>query len=177
MNLTHVQASEAQLLCHEQRQQRLHPSRERRQTVCTGLGSSPETGLSWCCCHWAGLSAGTSTMLPLTPWERLHQLPPALSRGPAVVGRASPGDVTYHAPRGACQLCCWQLPLLLGSYMVLFGWPLPSVAASGGLDEAWGYCEGRNDGLGAAGDLGCTLLGSHPPQAAWSIIRSHRPEP
>lgn len=82
-----------------------------------------------------------------------------------------------HALRGSCQLGCWQLPVLLGSYMVLFRWLLPSVAVPGVLDKVWGCCEGGNDGLGASGDLGCAPLGNHPPQAAQSIIRARGPEP
>lgn len=162
---------------HERRQQRPHPSGERRQTVCTGSGWSPEARLSPCRCHRAGLSAGTSALLPLAPREKLQRLSPAPSRGPAVPGRVSLVHAARRAPRGVCRLCHWQLPALPGSSTAPFGWLLPSLAAPGGLDEARGCCEGESDGLGAAGDLSCTPLGSHPPQAAWSILGACGPAP
>lgn len=68
-----------------------------------------------------------------------------------------------RAPHGVSQLCRRQLPAFLDSSMVPFGWLVPSPAASRGLDEAQGCCEGESDGLGTAGDLDCTPLGSHPP--------------
>lgn len=122
---------------HEQRQQKLHPRGERRQTVCTGLGSSPETGLSCCHCHRAWLAAGISAPLPLAPWQRLQQLPPAPSCRPAVPGRVSPGDAVHptglaSCARGSC-LRSWALPwCLLGGCspprLLQEGWMRPSDA-------------------------------------------------
>lgn len=151
---------------HERRQQRLQPGRERRQTVCTGPGSSPETGLSPCCCQQAGLSAGTS----VPPCERLQELPPAPSCSPAVLERV-PRDMSHAVHPVVLAGSC------LGSSVTSFGWLLPYTAASGGLDEAQGCCEGESNVLGAAGGLGFTSFGNHPPQAAWSILRAREPGP
>lgn len=151
---------------HERRQQRLQPGREWRQTVCTGPDSSPETGLSPCCCQRAGLSGGTS----VPPCERLQELPLAPSCGPAVLRRVPPGDVTRCAPHVFAGSC-------LGSSVISFGWLLPYTAASGGLDEAQGCCEGESNVLGAAGSLGFTSFGNHHPQAAWSTLRACEPGP